>query len=66
MQILNDTFIDCDECGNFITYSDKDIMYTHELHDESSNVYSYKIKYIECEYCGSKIVLNKERISPGT
>lgn len=63
---INNTFIDCSACGNFIEYSESDVQYTHELHDESAKVYSYKIKYIECEHCNSKIILDKERISPGT
>lgn len=62
MNILNNTFIDCDNCGNFILYNDNDVKYTHELHDELSNAYSYKIKYIECDQCGNRIILDKLRI----
>jgi DNA-directed RNA polymerase subunit RPC12/RpoP len=66
MQVLNSTFIECGDCGNFVEYDESDIQCTHELHDESSKIYSYKITYIECEYCRSRVILNKERISPGT
>lgn len=66
MHILNDTFVECDNCGDFFIYKADEIKCTHELHNESSKVYSYKIHYIECAQCGCKIVLDKERISPGT
>ena len=66
MHILNDTFIECNSCGSFFSYTTEDIKCSHELHDETSKVYSYKIDYIECSQCRSKIVLHKERISPGT
>lgn len=66
MKILNNTFIDCDNCGNFIVYSNDDIKYNHELHNDSNSLYSYKIKYIECDQCGHKIILDKLKISPGT
>ena len=66
MKILNDNIIECDSCGNLVNYEDSNIKCVHELHDESSKIYSYKIKYIECEDCSSRIILDKERISPET
>lgn len=59
MKILDDYIIQCDNCGNLINYKDDDIKYIHELHDESSKVYAYKIKYIECIDCRSRIILEK-------
>ena len=64
MKILDTNVVECSNCGGLVDYKDEDIQHMTEFHDESSKIYSYRIEYVECEYCENKIILEKLRLSP--